>query len=57
MATRFSDLPQAVANTLALSERLEFELNDLGYEFPHYPIPLGETMDSFLRRRTTEGVL
>jgi error-prone DNA polymerase len=57
MATRFSDLPQAVANTLALSERLEFELNDLGYEFPHYPVPLGETMDSFLRRRTTEGVL
>jgi error-prone DNA polymerase len=36
---------------------LEFELNDLGYEFPRYPVPEGETMDSFLRRRTTEGVL
>jgi error-prone DNA polymerase len=57
MATRFSDFPQAIANTLALSERLEFELNDLGYEFPRYPVPEGETMDSFLRRRTTEGVL
>ena len=41
----------------ALSELLEFELNDLGYEFPHYPVPEGETMDSFLRRRTAEGVL
>jgi error-prone DNA polymerase len=57
MSDRFSDLPVAIANTLALSERLEFELNDLGYEFPRYPVPEGETMDSFLRRKTMEGVL
>src|ERR1700722_15823251 len=57
MADKFSDLPVAIVNTLELSKRLEFELNDLGYEFPRYPIPSGETMDSFLRRRTEEGVL
>ena len=57
MTGRFCDLPLAIANTVALSERLEFELNDLGYEFPRYPVPDGETMDSFLRRRTAEGVL
>jgi error-prone DNA polymerase len=57
MVAIFSDLPQATANSLALSERLEFELNDLGYEFPQYPVPQGETMDSFLRSRTAEGVL
>jgi error-prone DNA polymerase len=57
MTVRFSDLPQAIANTVELSARLEFELNDLGYEFPHYPVPEGETMDSFLRRRVEEGVL
>ena len=57
MASRFSDLPLAIANTVALSQRLEFELHDLGYEFPRYPVPDGETMDSFLRRRTAEGVL
>jgi error-prone DNA polymerase len=57
MTTRFSDLPQAITNTLTLSERLAFELNDLGYEFPRYPVPEGETMDSFLRQRTEEGVL
>jgi error-prone DNA polymerase len=57
MTAKFSDLPRAIANTLALSKRLEFELNDLGYEFPRYPVPQGETMDSFLRRRTAEGVL
>ena len=38
-----------------LSERLGFELSDLGYEFPRYPVPDGETMDSFLRKRVAEG--
>jgi error-prone DNA polymerase len=41
MTDRFSDLPHAIANTVALSERLEFELDDLGYEFPRYPVPEG----------------
>jgi error-prone DNA polymerase len=31
-------------------------LDDLGYEFPSYPVPDGETMNSFLRKRVTEGV-
>jgi error-prone DNA polymerase len=31
-------------------------LSDLGYEFPRYPVPEGETMDSFLRKRVGEGV-
>jgi error-prone DNA polymerase len=57
MIARFPDLPQAIHNTIDLSERLEFELHDLGYEFPRYPVPAGETMDSFLRRKTYAGVL
>src|SRR5205085_83463 len=32
-----------------------FTLADLGYEFPRYPVPEGETMMSFLRKRTDEG--
>jgi error-prone DNA polymerase len=51
----FSDLPQAIQNTSELSARLEYTLADLGYEFPRYPVPDGETMDSFLRKRTEEG--
>jgi len=35
---------------------LEFTLNDLGYEFPRYPVPDGETMVSFLREHTREGM-
>ena len=55
MEQLFADLPDALANTTELSSRLEFELSDLGYEFPRYPVPEGETMMSFLRERTREG--
>ena len=50
MQQLFADLPEAIANTHELSARLEFTLNDLGYEFPRYPVPEGETMDSILPR-------
>ncbi|HSA92905.1 MAG TPA: error-prone DNA polymerase [Terriglobales bacterium] len=55
MARLFADFPEAVAATRELSSRLEFTLNDLGYRFPRYPVPPGETMNSFLRGRTEEG--
>jgi error-prone DNA polymerase len=57
MAGLFRDVPGAVENTLELSLRLSFELSDLGYEFPRYPVPDGETMDSFLRKRVDQGVM
>ncbi len=56
MLRLFADLPEATANTVELSSRLEFTLENLGYEFPRYPVADGETMDSFLRERTYEGV-
>jgi len=52
----FRDLPGAIAATTEISQRLQFQLADLGYEFPRYPVPDGETMDSFLRKRVDEGV-
>ncbi|MBZ5651086.1 MAG: error-prone DNA polymerase [Acidobacteriia bacterium] len=55
MRRLFADLPEALANTVELSSRLEFTLEALGYEFPRYPVPEGETMMSFLRERTREG--
>ncbi len=55
MQQLFADLPEAISNTLELSSRLEFTLNDLGYQFPLYPVPEGETMNSFLRERAWEG--
>ena len=55
MEQLFADLPEAIAHTAELASRLEFTLEDLGYQFPKYPVPEGETMMSFLRQRTQEG--
>src|SRR5215468_278367 len=55
MEQLFADLPEAICNTTELSGRLKFTLKELGYEFPRYPIPEGETMISFLCDRTREG--
>jgi error-prone DNA polymerase len=57
MAALFADIPEAIANTGIVSGRLDFTLDNLGYEFPHYPVPDGGTMDSFLKKRVDEGVM
>jgi error-prone DNA polymerase len=55
MARLFADIPEAIAHTVEISSRLEFTLANLGYQFPRYPVPEGETMMSFLRQRVDEG--
>ncbi len=55
MQELFADLPEAISNTAELSNRLEFTLDKLGYEFPRYPVPDGETMNSFLHQKSWEG--
>lgn len=52
MRALFADHPEAVMETLRVAERLEFTLEDLGYAFPEYPVPAGETMDTFLAATT-----
>ncbi len=51
----FADLPECVAEAGALADRLQFTLENLGYEFPAFAVPEGETMESFLRMRVWEG--
>src|SRR5687767_8136851 len=55
MAQLFADRPDALAGTAALAERLEYTMADLGYRFPAYPVPPGETEMSFLRHITAAG--
>ena len=55
MAALFHDLPEAITNTERLAERLEFTLEDLGYEFPTFPVEPGDTMEAMLYRVTYEG--
>jgi error-prone DNA polymerase len=54
MKALFRDRPDAIANTLRLAERLQFSLENLGYDFP-ITVPDGHWMDSFLRTITLFG--
>jgi len=55
MAQLFADRPAALAATIALAERIEYTMADLGYRFPAYPVSDGETEMSFLRHITEAG--
>ncbi len=57
MRQMFADLPEAIENTLLLSQRLEFRLNNLGYEFPSYAETGGEPQNVFLRKRVADGIV
>jgi len=55
MAKLFSFNPRAVQNTLHIAERCEFTLADLGYTFPRFPVPEGQSEHSLLTHLTWEG--
>ncbi|HKB70024.1 MAG TPA: error-prone DNA polymerase [Thermoanaerobaculia bacterium] len=55
MSRLFADRPDAVSASAELAASLDFTLADLGYRFPRYPVPAGETPSSYLRRVTWDG--
>jgi len=55
MRAIFRDLPDAITNTERLADRLQFCLENIGYEFPEYLVPDGHTMNSFLRTMVLFG--
>ena len=55
MARLFRDQNRALANTLSVAERCEFSLSDLGYQFPVFEVPAGETEQSYLEKLTWLG--
>ncbi len=52
---RFADRPAWIRASREIAERCEFTLGDLGYRFPRFPVPGGESQDAWLRRLTFEG--
>jgi error-prone DNA polymerase len=56
MAAAFRDLPEAVAAGGELALRLAFTLKDLGYRFPDFPRPPGESAQAHLRDLVARGV-
>ena len=56
MERLFAEWPQAVANTLRVAERCEFDLGrDLGYTLPDPAVPEGYTAQSYLQRLCYEA--
>ncbi len=56
MAARFADLPEALANTVEVARRCSFEL-DLERKFmPQYEIVGGQSAESHLRERSSDGL-
>ncbi|WP_131783282.1 DNA polymerase III subunit alpha [Legionella gresilensis] len=56
MATLFKDLPQAIQNTVEISQRCTVKL-DLGNNFlPTFPIPANFTVDSYLSQLAKKGL-
>src|SRR5262245_9935430 len=56
MARAFADLPDVLATTEELALRLQFTLKDLGYRFPEFPLPPGQSAIEHLRELTRHGV-
>ncbi len=56
MQELFSDIPEAIANTVEIARRCNLEL-DLGRNFlPDFPVPRGLTLDEYFRRLAREGL-
>jgi error-prone DNA polymerase len=55
MAELFADLPGALDATVELADELQLTLANLGYRFPDFPLPPGETPASYLRQITWNG--
>ncbi len=55
MTALFGDCPDALANTRRIAERCEFTLDNLGYRFPAYPTPPGQSPIGYLRELTYAG--
>lgn len=55
MSSVWRELPEALANTVAVAERCNIDLDFKGYHLPVFPVPNGFTPDSYLRHLCEQG--
>jgi error-prone DNA polymerase len=55
VAERFSDRPGWIHATRRIAERCAFTLGNLGYRFPEYPVPAGDSQTAHLHTLTFRG--
>ena len=56
MAAMFADIPDAIDNTWALAQRCNLEMRLGTYFLPAYPVPAEETLDSWIRSQSRDGL-
>lgn len=56
MAELFSDLPEALENTVEIAKRCNIEVQLGKYFLPDFPVPAGMTIDEYFRQVSFEGL-
>ena len=56
MARLFKGYEAALERTVEIAEAIQFSLDELRYNYPHEPVPVGRTADGYLRQLTKEGL-
>jgi DNA polymerase-3 subunit alpha len=56
MAARFPELPDALRTTLDIAEQCDVEIETGTTRLPHFPLPEGDTADSYLRQLCEAGL-
>ncbi|TDX58950.1 DNA polymerase III subunit alpha [Orenia marismortui] len=52
----FKDYPEAITNTIKIADRCNVELDFDNILLPHYDVPNGESLESYLRKLAYEGL-
>lgn len=56
MAELFADVPEALANTVAIAERCNVEIPLGQVQLPHFDVPKGQTAETYLRQLAETGI-
>lgn len=56
MANLFSEVPEALSNTLLIAERCNVDLSTQGYRLPEFDVPPGHTPATYLRELCETGL-
>ena len=56
MAELFADLPQALENSVEIAKRCNLEMSFGKYYLPDFPVPAGETIETFIRKQAHAGL-
>jgi DNA polymerase-3 subunit alpha len=56
MQEAFKDVPDAIKNTIEIAERCNLELRLGEHHLPDFPVPAGETLDSYLDKKAKNGL-